>query len=186
MLPFKPLPKIGHQCHMISLLLVLLLWIATVDEDTVFLALSQPLCAFLIIVDKWISVSLSPSITHSINESRSLSNHNYSVNMFFLLYVLVYLLDWPEPKCVRFCVSPILWVFFCLVVCVCRYQSLANPPSAGGLYLIQMNLLLFFKRVRLATDKSPFTLSTGTLLESCGDYTNILTGWIGCWQISPK
>lgn len=126
---------------MICLFLVLLLWIATTDADTLFLALSQSLCVFLL-----------------RNGSGSLSNHNYNVNVYISYFM--WLCTWLSDHFyvwfwVHFCISPILWVL-CVVVCVCRCQSL---PPAGGLYLIQMNSLLFFERVRLATNKSSCFLS---------------------------
>lgn len=37
----------------------------------------------------------------------------------------------------------------------CRCQTLASPSPAGGLYLIQMNSLLFHKRVRLLLQTNP-------------------------------
>lgn len=147
LLPCKPLPETGHQCRIIGLFLVSLLWIDRTDAGTLCFW-PHTLCVILIIVDKLIKISA------------------------------------VHCGCSQFVNWCVLW-YAC--ICMCRCQSLASLTPAGGLHLIQMNSLLFFKGVRLATNKSPcFYSFNWNSFRRLGDYTNMLTGWSGCWQISPK
>lgn len=112
--------KIGHHCSLIGLFLFLVLWMPTTDAGTLCFWPSHR----LIIVDKWISISLSSSSHYVLVPVKSEVRREY---LYFLLYVLVYLTlrlflclcdSWAfQPGCVLSGCSHFV-IFLCVVVCV--------------------------------------------------------------------
>lgn len=132
----------------------------------------HPLCVFLILLING-SQSLSSSVP-SVLVTTTL--HRVTICIYFfcscLLLCLISLVF--QRGCVHFCLSPIFWVV-CCGMCV-QMSVPCQPPFQQGVCIWSRWTVLFFKRVRLAKNKSPcFYSFNWNSVRSPGDYWNMLT-----------
>lgn len=127
---------------MIGLFLVLLLGIATTDADTHCLWSFTPSVCLFDIVDKWVSISQFLCSLCLGHDHFTQGNYLY----IFFLFLFTSLSDFIGLPAWMCAFLPVSHFLSCVLWYVCTDVSpLPASLSAGGLYLIQMNCVVFQK-----------------------------------------